>query len=147
MFSPTWQTPVSAVTTLATQVVVASRDAAVRQMIEMALQSDGYKPQLYADGELALEALLSGTCAAAVLDVHLPTVDGLAICQRVRASPLVASVPIILLLTHEDTLLWHANSHRLRINGVLYMPFRIHEILMAVAVAMQREILSPCGSG
>ena len=42
--------------------------------------------------------MLSKPCAAAILDAHLGKVDGLTICGRVRDTPSLAAVPILLLL-------------------------------------------------
>jgi DNA-binding response OmpR family regulator len=110
-------------------------------MMAMALRLEGYHPQAYDDGRQALEALLDGPHALAILDAHLPTVDGLAICRRVRAStPLVSSMPIILLMMQEDTAAWHVHWRHLQINTVLCIPFQIHELLAAVAAAIARGL-------
>ncbi|MGO8950006.1 MAG: response regulator transcription factor [Ktedonobacterales bacterium] len=122
-------------------IVVATYDRAIGRMIVMALRLAGYAPHLYANGEQAMEAILRGPCAAAILDAHLGKVDGLTICGRVRDTTSVASVPILLVLMHDDASLQARGSH-LGINTFLFMPFEVSELLAAVA-AMVAVVHSP----
>jgi two-component system response regulator MprA len=121
--------------------VVATYDQAIGKMMVMALRFAGYAPHLHINGEQALEAILRGPCAAAILDAHLGKVDGLTICRRVRATASVANVPILLLLTGDDASLQVLGS-RLGINAFLFLPFEVSELLMAVA-AMQAVVHAP----
>jgi two-component system, OmpR family, response regulator ChvI len=133
MLIPVSPGQVTSVTTVPPPVVVATRDAAIGRMIAMALRLEGYGPHLFADAEQALAAMVGEPCAAAVLDLRLGKVDGLTVCQRVRASVPVSSMPIILLLTREDTAFLQARGKGLGANAVLFMPFEIRELLAAVA--------------
>jgi two-component system response regulator ChvI len=102
----------------------------------MALQLQGYSSHLYSDGQQALEALLAEPFTAALLDSHLPSVDGFTVCERVRAgASKVASVPIILLLLQEDTDLWQRQRERLRLDAALFIPFQLRDLIAAVAAA------------
>ena len=96
-------------------IVVATYDHAMGKMVGMALRLAGYAPHLCANGEEALEAMLSKPCAAAILDAHLGKVDGLTICGRVRDTTFVAAVPILLLSLRDDASL-QALGSRLGIN-------------------------------
>jgi DNA-binding response OmpR family regulator len=138
MTSPPLQSSETSVAVLPAPVIVAARDGAIARMMAMALRLEGYQPHLYDDGRPTLEAMLERPYAAAVLDAHLPTVDGLAICRQVRsgASP-VSSVPIILLMMYEDAAAWHVYRQQLRINAVLYIPFQVRDLLEAVHEATQ----------
>jgi DNA-binding response OmpR family regulator len=128
---------VTAVITPPRRVLVATRDAALGRMIAMALQLQGYSPHLYCDGQQALDALVAEPFTAAVLDNHLPTVNGLAVCERVRASTsTTSSVPIILLLLQEDAPLRQEQRQRLRLNAAVFIPFQLPDLLAAVAAAV-----------
>ncbi len=129
---------VTSITTVPTPVIVAARDAALARMMHMALRMEGYEPKVHTDGQQALEALMTEPCAVAVLDVHLPTVGGLAICEDLRTSlSPVSFLPIILLLVHEDAPVWRAQSQRLRVNAGLFIPFQLSELIAAVAAAIR----------
>jgi DNA-binding response OmpR family regulator len=137
MSSPPSPVAVTALTTQSRRVLVATRDAALGRMIAMALQLQGYTPHLHSEGQQALEALLAEPFTAAVLDSHLPIVDGLAICERLRASESAASsIPIILLLLQEDTSVWQRQRERLRPTAALFIPFQHTDLLAAIAAAV-----------
>ena len=111
MTSPPSPNDVTEVSTPPRSVMVATRDAALGRMIAMALRVQGRQPHLYSNGQQTLDALLAEPYTAALLDSHLPTVDGFTICERVRASTSTASaVPIVLLLLQEDTTLWQGQK-------------------------------------
>jgi DNA-binding response OmpR family regulator len=138
--SPTSSDAVTAVITPPRRVLVATRDAPLGRMIGMALQLQGYSPHVYSDGQLALDVLVTEPFTAAVLDVHLPTVDGFAVCARVRASASTASsVPIVLLLLQEDVTLWQGQRERLQLNAAVSIPFQLPDLLAAVAAAVDGE--------
>jgi DNA-binding response OmpR family regulator len=143
MSSPPSPSAITAVSTLPTPIIVAARDAAIGRMIAMALRLEGYGPQLYTDGQQALEALLVGPCAAVILDAHLPTIDGLAISEHMRASSApVSSVPIILLLVEEDAAAWQTSRQQLQVDAVFFIPFQIRDLVAAVAEATERRLPS-----
>src|SRR5712691_11148452 len=52
-------------------------------------------------GEMGYELACSEHPDAIVLDVLLPDVDGLTLCERLRANPSTASIPVIV-LTGDD---------------------------------------------
>ncbi len=136
MYCPPSLGAVTSITTVSSPVIVAVRDAALGRMIDMALRMEGYEPKVYYDGRQALEALMAEPCAAAVLDVHVPTIDGIAICEALRASAsAVSSLPIILLLVQEDAAVWQAHRQRLRVSAALVIPFELGELIAAVAAA------------
>jgi two-component system response regulator MprA len=138
MFCPPSLGAITSITTVPTPVIVAAGDAALARMMDMALRMEGYDPKVYTDGRQALNALMAEPCAAAVVDVHLPTIDGLAICEDVRTSTSpVSSLPIILLLVQEDAPVWQAHSHRLRVNAGLFIPFQLSQLILAVASAIR----------
>lgn len=57
-------------------------------------QQEGYEIDVAYDGEAALAAFDSGSHDLILLDLMLPKIDGLEVCQRIRS---VSSVPIIML--------------------------------------------------
>ena len=137
MSSPPSPDALTALTTGSHTVLVATGDAALGRMVAMALQLQGYSCRLSSDGQQALEALLAEPVAAAVLDSHLPIVDGFTVCERLRFSASKASsIPVILLLLQEDTALWQRESERLQPSVALFIPFQLTNLLAAVAAAI-----------
>jgi len=67
--------------------------------LKYSLEQDGYQTEAAADGEEALEKFFSGSYDLILLDVMLPGVDGIEVCQRVRER---SNVPIIMLTAKGD---------------------------------------------
>ena len=62
--------------------------------LKYSLEQDGYQTEAAMDGEEALEKFFAGSYDLILLDVMLPGVDGIEVCQRVRER---SNVPIIML--------------------------------------------------
>ena len=62
--------------------------------LKYSLEQDGYQTESAMDGEEALEKFFAGSCDLILLDVMLPGLDGIEVCQRVRER---SNVPIIML--------------------------------------------------
>ena len=62
--------------------------------LKYSLEQDGYQTESAMDGEEALEKFFGGSYDLILLDVMLPKLDGLSVCQRIREQ---SNVPIIML--------------------------------------------------
>lgn len=73
-----------------------------REHIAEALRSDGYEVLTASSGEEALELLSEQSFDCILLDVMMPGLDGKETCQRIKASPGVRDIPVLLLTASED---------------------------------------------
>lgn len=62
-------------------------------------QQDGYTVNEALDGEQALEMFQAGQYDLVLLDLMLPKIDGMEVCQRIRS---MSNVPIIMLTAKDD---------------------------------------------
>ena len=62
-------------------------------------QQDGYMVDEALDGEQALDMFAAGKYDLILLDLMLPKIDGMEVCQRIRS---VSNVPIIMLTAKDD---------------------------------------------
>jgi DNA-binding response OmpR family regulator len=62
-------------------------------------QQDGYTVDEALDGEQALDMFAAGKYDLILLDLMLPKIDGMEVCQRIRS---VSNVPIIMLTAKDD---------------------------------------------
>ena len=62
--------------------------------LKYTLEQEGYETDLAMDGEEAMSKFLSQSFDLVLLDVMLPKLDGLSVCQRIREQ---SNVPIIML--------------------------------------------------
>ena len=77
-------------------IVVADDSAAARTMTRAALEAAGYEVRPAADGAEAWALIEAGGCHAVVTDVQMPALDGVALCQRLRADTRFRDLPVVL---------------------------------------------------
>src|SRR5262249_44565377 len=77
------------------RVLVVDDDRAVRDALRRVLTLAGYEVQMAEGGAEAIEAVVQAVPDAVVLDVGMPEVDGLQVCERLRR--LGNRVPILML--------------------------------------------------
>ena len=116
--------------------MVVDDDPALLAAVGRALRLDGYEVRQAADGALALEALSYFAADLIVLDVMMPTLDGLGLLAHLRSNG--ERVPV-LLLTH--TLQWVRD----KVDGLdtgtddyLTKPFALDELLARVRSLLRR---------
>ena len=78
-------------------ILVADDDADVRELVVFRLERAGYEVITAADGEEALELALAAPPDLCVIDVMMPKLDGYEVTERLRATPELAGVAIVLL--------------------------------------------------
>jgi two-component system response regulator MtrA len=78
-------------------VVVADDDEDILTLVQVTLSGRGYDVELARNGTAALALLQERPAAAAVLDIAMPGLDGLAVLTQVRADPRTADLPVVLL--------------------------------------------------
>ena len=83
------------------KVLIADDDRAIRQSLATALELNGYEVAACRDGVEALAAYREQRPDVLVLDVMMPGVDGLGVCQVLRAEG--DRVPILMLTARVET--------------------------------------------
>ncbi|MFC4223867.1 MtrAB system response regulator MtrA [Lysinibacter cavernae] len=82
------------------RILVIDDDTALSEMIGIVLQAEDYETMFCADGGKALDVFRETRPDLVLLDVMLPGLDGIEICQLLR---LESGVPIIMLTAKTDT--------------------------------------------
>jgi two-component system, OmpR family, response regulator len=80
-------------------ILVADDEAHIRDVVQYALERDGFHVVTAADGAQALERIRAGGVDLVVLDVLMPELDGLAVCRALRAE---RSLPIVFLSSRAE---------------------------------------------
>ena len=81
-------------------VLVVEDEATQRGLLTRVLEREGYDVLAYADGEMGLRAISEHAPEMVLLDLSLPRMDGFEICRRLRADPLTATLPVIVITAH-----------------------------------------------
>jgi putative two-component system response regulator len=77
-------------------VLIAEDDASNRALLSRLLERGGYRSIAVSDGRDAIKAAVDEAPDLLLLDVGLPTINGLDVCRRLRADPRAVALPIIL---------------------------------------------------
>lgn len=72
-------------------------DASIRELVIYTLQATGYEAQGFADGKAFSAALAENLPELVLLDIMLPSEDGLQILKRLRADARTAQLPVMML--------------------------------------------------
>ena len=78
-----------------TKILIVEDDVAIREIMERAFEREGMRVKAVGDGEEALKSLRSaGSFDLVVLDIMLPDISGINLCQEFRKS---SDIPIVML--------------------------------------------------
>ncbi|AQT69520.1 Alkaline phosphatase synthesis transcriptional regulatory protein PhoP [Anaerohalosphaera lusitana] len=79
------------------RILIVEDEEDVLELESYNLKKNGYNVEAATTGEQALEKALNHTFDLVLLDIMLPTVDGLEVCKILKTNPQTAEVPIIML--------------------------------------------------
>jgi two-component system, OmpR family, response regulator MprA len=118
------------------RVLVVDDDPAVSGALNRALRLEGYDVTLAVDGTLALEEIAIRPPDAVVLDIGLPTIDGLEVCRRLRAAK--NDTPV-LMLTARDAIEDRVQGLDAGADDYLVKPFALAELLARLRALLRRR--------
>ncbi|GAA0614906.1 response regulator transcription factor [Kutzneria viridogrisea] len=118
------------------RVLVVDDEPAVRESISRSLRFEGYRVELAADGVAALRSLAAEPADAVVLDVMMPSMDGLETCRRLRASG--DRVPV-LMLTARRAVGDRVAGLDAGADDYLAKPFALEELLARLRALLRRS--------
>lgn len=84
------------------QVMVVDDEIGALALIAIILERNGFAVVKAQGGPVALDLLEKTKPDLFVLDLMMPEMDGIELCQRIRARPETATTPIILLSARSD---------------------------------------------
>jgi DNA-binding response OmpR family regulator len=82
---------------LSPSVLIADDDDDVRDVIEYRLQVAGYRTMTADNGRSALSLAIERRPRVIILDVTMPQIDGLTVCNRLHESPATAEIPVLMI--------------------------------------------------
>ncbi len=83
------------------RVLVVDDDAALAEMLTLVLRNEGFTSEIVTRGDEAMAAFRAFRPDVVLLDLMLPGLDGIDVCEEIRAE---SGVPIVMLTARGDTL-------------------------------------------
>src|SRR5512147_534575 len=81
-------------------VLVIEDEPTQRTMLIRVLEREGYRAIGLGDGETGMRAIVEHAPQLVLLDLNLPRLDGYEICRQLRADPLTATLPVMVITAH-----------------------------------------------
>ena len=121
---------------VAVRVLLVEDDDALRGAVGRALRLEGYEVDEASNGAEALTRRASLRAGLVVLDVLMPEMDGLTVCQRLRES---GDRTPVLLLTARDLVADRVQGLNAGADDYLTKPFALDELLARVRALIRRS--------
>ncbi|MGC4117442.1 MAG: response regulator [Myxococcales bacterium] len=128
------------------RVVIADDDAHTRNLLKELVESWGHEVLAAADGEQALAYLFSPPVPdLALLDLMMPKVDGFGVLRKVRDTPALRAMPVIL-LTADSNVDVKLKSMELGADDYVTKPFRLADLQNRVTAVLAKKRLTDADS-
>ncbi len=116
------------------RVLVVDDDPAIQKLVRVNLKARGYAVDTASSGEEALQLFQPGNYDLVILDLILPGLDGLAVCEYIRER---SDVPVVVLSAREDEEL-KVRALDSGADDYVTKPFSQEEMLARVRAVMRR---------
>jgi two-component system, OmpR family, response regulator MtrA len=123
-------------------VLLVEDDSSIREITTLGLEQAGYRVTASGDGRDALLRFRQGAFDLVVLDVMLPSLDGLEVCREIRRD---SAVPIIMLSARSEL---HDVVVGLELGADDYVtkPFELPELVARIKAVLRRSATAPTES-
>jgi two-component system, sensor histidine kinase and response regulator len=118
------------------RIMVVDDQPANLKLMEDMLRREGYTVCSFPRGRLALANAAELPPDLILLDISMPEMDGFGVCERLKADPKLASIPVIFLSALNET---EDKVRALQCGGVDYVtkPFHVEEVRARVRTQLQ----------
>ncbi|MGA9856222.1 MAG: response regulator transcription factor [Solirubrobacteraceae bacterium] len=117
------------------RVLIVDDDPPLQRMLSRTLSAEGFSVTVAGDGGAALAATERFAPDVIVLDVAMPTLDGLAVCRRLRGKGLATP---ILMLTARDAVADRVAGLQAGADDYLVKPFAVQELVARLHALTRR---------
>lgn len=116
------------------KILIVEDDPKISRFVSLELTHEGYETEIKADGREALAAALEHDYGLIVLDVMLPSLNGIEVLRRLRQ---VKSTPVII-LTARDQVMDKVSGLDVGANDYMTKPFAIEELLARIRANLRK---------
>lgn len=117
------------------RILIIEDDMKIARFLELELKHEGYFIEQVYDGRSGLEKAINGQYDLILLDVMLPSLNGMEVLRRLRQS---SEIPVIM-LTSKDDVTDKVMGLDMGADDYLTKPFAIEELLARIRTALKRR--------
>jgi DNA-binding response OmpR family regulator len=124
-----------------TNILIIEDDPEAARILELSLKREKYKITIAMNGTQGLVSAQTARPDLVLLDLMLPDIDGFEVCRRIRANPLTAELPIVVVSARTqdaDKLM----AVQLGANGYLTKPYRRANLLAMIQACLPKPTRS-----
>lgn len=118
------------------KILIVEDDVGIGRMVRRGLEEANYKVDLATDGALGLSMALNNNYGLIILDLMLPQMDGLRVCELLRAE---RNRTPVLMLTARDATQDRVRGLDTGADDYLPKPFDFNELLARVRALLRRD--------
>jgi len=116
-------------------------EEALARFVELELTHEGYSVEKVYDGREGLQTAVAGSYDLILLDIMLPSLNGLEVLRRLRREK---QTPVIL-LTARDAVMDKVTGLDMGADDYITKPFAIEELLARIRVLLRKQDKTPEG--
>lgn len=116
-------------------ILIVEDEPKIARFVSLELEHDGYKTTVISDGREALAAAIDNDYDLIVLDVMLPSLNGIEILRRIRQ---IKDTPVII-LTARDQIVDKVAGLDIGANDYMTKPFAIEELLARIRANIRKH--------
>lgn len=117
------------------KILIIEDEVKIARFLELELTHEGYRVEQVHDGRQGLERAAGGNYDLVILDVMLPSLNGMEVLRRLRQS---AETPVIM-LTAKDAVTDKVMGLDIGADDYMTKPFAIEELLARIRVLLKRR--------
>ena len=117
------------------KILLIEDEVKISRFLELELKHEGYQVEQAYDGRTGLAKALDGGFDLIILDIMLPSINGLEILRRIRRN---SDIPVIM-LTAKDETMDKVMGLDMGADDYITKPFAIEELLARIRVAFKRK--------
>jgi len=118
------------------EILIVEDESRISRFISLELEHEGYKTKCIADGREALEEATKKDYDLLILDVMLPSLNGIEVLRRLRQTK---DTPVIV-LTARDQVMDKVAGLDLGANDYMTKPFAIEELLARIRANLKKRV-------
>jgi DNA-binding response OmpR family regulator len=123
------------------RILIVDDDPHAVEILTRMLEREGYDCISAASGAAALQRVRAQTLDVILLDVMMPEMDGLQVCERLRQDSELRQIPVIL-LTAKDDMETRSRGMALGVSEYLTKPVNKRELFLRIAAQLHSRELN-----